>query len=583
MSRWPALPSILSIIICLALSACGGSDKGSEEKKPSTTASSRGSGGAGGGGGFAGFSQETKVEVLTLGRGAIAAYHVSNGNLQAIQRAPVYSRVGELCTEVLVEAGEYVVAGQPLAKLMRDEIELTRDQAAIDLERAEQTYKEAGVELERAKRYLERIIRDFEASEQEGKSSIFSLDDRFEAEITERKAALGEKRSLADLKHSRTELEAAQYQLDNTVIRAPISGVLVTRSLHPYELVTENQEVFAVADLSALRLLVDVPESAAAAIQPVAPDGPALTSADSDGEMDSADDADAAASAELDAAKEIERHRRADAKQAAMIPRAKAVILAATAFPDDRYLGYVEMVSPIVDAERGMLSVTVRVIPPAKTGDAIFEPLLAQLPVLERAAVLRTRKSVLLSAWSLLPEATRKEMSGAKPAMPAKPSDAAGPSDATLNVLAKRLPNAHERLRPGMWLEASIVTRFEKNALLIPSAAVINNTVFQAKEMAAHSGARPGVMVPGGRSRGPTESAKPDAPASAKGGDKGEGEEKVLRAVAIDLTGHTGVTSEGYVQLKDSEDAPLKAGDVIVIRGQEGLKDGGKIRVVGNE
>ncbi len=57
-------------------------------------------------------------------------------------------------------------------------------------------------------------------------------------------------------------LEVARIQLDHTVLRAPYAGIVLSRNVEPGEVVTPNQEVLSIADLTSvdLKLFVAEPE-----------------------------------------------------------------------------------------------------------------------------------------------------------------------------------------------------------------------------------------------------------------------------------------------------------------------------------
>ena len=80
--------------------------------------------------------QLARQQTTTVRRGDVRASLSALGSLQAAAAVDVGFLTGGQVAEVLVETGEYVYAGQPLARLTRNNQQIAYDQAQLNLERA---------------------------------------------------------------------------------------------------------------------------------------------------------------------------------------------------------------------------------------------------------------------------------------------------------------------------------------------------------------------------------------------------------------------------------------------------------------
>ena len=167
------------------------------------------------------------VQVAGAQRGIIAATYNGTSTLEADQEATVVAKVDGTISRLYVEEGTEVHAGQALAKL--DDAKLR-----FDCEQAEANYEKKRQEFARSKTlYAHRLI---------------SLD-----------AYDTVKYDLAALKAS---YDIAKFNLNNTVIRAPIDGTVSKRLVKVGNTLTANQAVFVVSNFDPLIAVLYVPETA---------------------------------------------------------------------------------------------------------------------------------------------------------------------------------------------------------------------------------------------------------------------------------------------------------------------------------
>jgi len=186
----------------------------------------------------------------------------ASGYITARRNATVASRITGQLTEVLVEEGMPVAAGDVLARL--DERIARNDlQLAEASERAARArVASAAAELAEAERVLKRIV------------DLEKTDYASEATLTEARAVVDRLR--ASLATTRAEAEVAAFrvqgareQLDLHVIRAPFAGIVTVKTAQPGEVVSPMSAgggftrtgICTVVDMDSLEIEVDVNET----------------------------------------------------------------------------------------------------------------------------------------------------------------------------------------------------------------------------------------------------------------------------------------------------------------------------------
>ena len=177
-------------------------------------------------------------------------------------QAVVSSKVTGKVSEVLIEEGRHVKAGQVLARLddatAQDQVNVAKSQLAaaqaaaaqIDVEHAN-----AGRDLERTRALYARHL--VSQSDMDGATTK-------EASL---KASLDSARQQADVAANTLQLD--QQLLDDTVIRSPFAGVVVSKDAQPGEMISPNSAgggntrtgIATVVDMSSLEIEVDVNEA----------------------------------------------------------------------------------------------------------------------------------------------------------------------------------------------------------------------------------------------------------------------------------------------------------------------------------
>lgn len=186
----------------------------------------------------------------------------ASGYVTARREATVSSKVTGKVLEVLVEEGMVVEEDQVLARIDASNTEKSRDLAVAQAASAREALDETRVRLAQA----ERDLRRFRGLADEGIGSASDVD-RASAEVDALKAQLD--RQAADITVAEREIALWNQQIDDTVIRAPFSGVVTMKNAQPGEMISlmsggggfARTGICTIVDMTSLEIEVDVSES----------------------------------------------------------------------------------------------------------------------------------------------------------------------------------------------------------------------------------------------------------------------------------------------------------------------------------
>jgi RND family efflux transporter MFP subunit len=200
------------------------------------------------------------VPVATATRGTIEQSLDLSGTLTPRARVAVKPRLPGTLERVLVDIGDPVTAGQPVATLDRREIDAQADAATASvavaragLETAEASLSNAQLEFDRA-----RVLFDKGALPRQ----------RLDGAQTAHRAALAQ-RDLATATLAQAEAaqrRAREFQRDTT-LTSPVTGFVVERNYDPGAMPTDRP-VVVVADLRQMKLEAGVSELEAGRLRP---------------------------------------------------------------------------------------------------------------------------------------------------------------------------------------------------------------------------------------------------------------------------------------------------------------------------
>lgn len=211
-----ARPLLLTALpLCLALAACSPAEPEGEKE------------------------EEPRPAVMVLPKVADTAQDTYPGEIRARYEPALAFRIGGKVSRRLVDMGERVQRGQPLAELDAGDLRLQLDTARASHTSAEADYRLAASELQRHKKLLERQL--------VSKSQFDSVQSRFDA-------------SAARLEQTRAQLGVARNQAGYAILKSPRDGVIVQRMAEAGQVVTAGQAVFSLAADGEREVRIDLPE-----------------------------------------------------------------------------------------------------------------------------------------------------------------------------------------------------------------------------------------------------------------------------------------------------------------------------------
>jgi RND family efflux transporter MFP subunit len=223
--------------------------------------------GAGGFGAWKWFMRDKPIEVQVAtvterAAGMQAAVLNASGYVTARRRATISSKVTGKVMEVNVEEGMAVKEGQVLARLDDTMPRATLALAEAQTESARQALHENEVRLAQARLTLGRL-NDLLKDGIVTKADVDLAKTEVDATVA-KIAALGQMTHVAE-----RQVDVAKSDLDNMVIRAPFSGVAVTKDAQPGEMVSPvsagggftRTGICTIVDMRSLEIDVDVNES----------------------------------------------------------------------------------------------------------------------------------------------------------------------------------------------------------------------------------------------------------------------------------------------------------------------------------
>lgn len=209
-------------------------------------------------------------------RGDLEERVVATGHTEALARVVVQSEIPGTVAEVLVDDGDRVALGQPLVRLDGTRLEDERDQRRAELDREEaRTHLElvavAEAEIAQADSERKRIAHLFEqgvTSEQRLTEVEYRL---LKAKIALGRAKAEEAAQRAAAEVARKRLRRVERDLAKALIRSPIAGVVIKRSVEVGTAVADLQNggtvVAVLADDQRIHLLGRVVEDEIAKVR----------------------------------------------------------------------------------------------------------------------------------------------------------------------------------------------------------------------------------------------------------------------------------------------------------------------------
>ena len=217
-----------------------------------------------------------RVEVIRVGASSKVSELQLPGSIEAVTEAPILARADGYIRRRLVDIGDRVAAGQPLAEIEAPELDqqvlqakanVEQAKAALDQAIANETQGKANLELARvtAQRWGSLVTAGV-VSKQDN--------DQYQAQYQSQLAGVNalEKAILAQ----RANIAAAEANVERLnqmqayrIVKAPFAGVITLRNVDVGALVTSGSTMlYRIAQTGTLRTYVNVPQTNASSIRP---------------------------------------------------------------------------------------------------------------------------------------------------------------------------------------------------------------------------------------------------------------------------------------------------------------------------
>lgn len=209
-----------------------------------------------------------RMEVMRVGRSSIQSDLKLPGTLQAVTEAPILARADGYLKSRLVDLGDRVRAGQPLAEIDAPEVDqqIRQSEAAVAQAQAALEQALAGLEQGKANRELARITaarwktlaEEGVVSQQENDQNQAQLAAQ-NANVQALEKAVSAQRS--NVAASQASLARLQDVQGYRVVKAPFDGVITLRNVDVGALVsTGTTLLYRIAQTQTLRTYVNVPQ-----------------------------------------------------------------------------------------------------------------------------------------------------------------------------------------------------------------------------------------------------------------------------------------------------------------------------------
>jgi len=186
----------------------------------------------------------------------------ASGYVVARRQATVAAKITGKVTEVMIEEGQHVKAGQVLATLDQTNVHAAYDQAVAQQHYAQTSLEAVKVQLGNAERNYRRdqgLVAQHFISESDLDAARTSYEN-LSAQLATAKS---------NVEVGNRGVAVAQRNLDDTVVRAPFDGVVTTKDAQPGEMVSPisagggftRTGIGTIVDMDSLEVEVDVNES----------------------------------------------------------------------------------------------------------------------------------------------------------------------------------------------------------------------------------------------------------------------------------------------------------------------------------
>lgn len=234
--------------------------------------------------------EEVAVKAKKIAKENIDDVTKLSGRIEAEDSVDVVSKIPGRVAEVLCDVGDYVEKGEPLVILETDELQaqLSQAQAALAAARANLSANESGTlpqQVEQVRASFEQAKANYNNAKADynrmkalyeadaiAKQAFDAMTLKYEVAKTQYETAKEQLRLTQDrvpknveaLRAQVAQAEAAveliQTNIDNSVIKAPVSGKVSMRMVDPGEMASAGYPLASVVNLDKVKVVIDVSE-----------------------------------------------------------------------------------------------------------------------------------------------------------------------------------------------------------------------------------------------------------------------------------------------------------------------------------
>ena len=201
---------------------------------------------------------ESGYRTTTVERGDIRVAISATGTLSAISTVVVGSQISGQVTDVMVDFNDRVQKGQVLARIDPSTYEAQIAQGSAQIASAQ-------AQLRQAQATLANASADYNRKASLGREKLVSQADVDLARAAMQQAQAQVNSASAQIRQQTASTQTTRVNLQRTVIRSPVDGVVLTRQIEPGQTVAASlqaPELFSIAeDLSKMKIELAVDES----------------------------------------------------------------------------------------------------------------------------------------------------------------------------------------------------------------------------------------------------------------------------------------------------------------------------------
>ncbi|NMM64996.1 efflux RND transporter periplasmic adaptor subunit [Clostridium sp. P21] len=225
---------------------------------------------------------KVSVKVVKVSTSSVTSNASFNASLEASEEGTISNKVGGKVTQVSFENGQSVSAGQALIKLddtdirnniKSSEAQVAAAQAQLNSSESSANSSQIGINkqqtnLESAKRNYDRMKAlydqgaetkvDLENAETQLKNAQTDLQT---AKANAQSSSLSAEAQRANIQKSQTDLNTQRESLQNTIITAPVSGVISGKNVTVGQYISPGTVIGKVENISSINAVIEVKDS----------------------------------------------------------------------------------------------------------------------------------------------------------------------------------------------------------------------------------------------------------------------------------------------------------------------------------